>query len=393
MIKRFPAIRHRFNTGIPSLPFATAVFSLLVLFSVAFPVAAQPNTTAILTGRVTDAASGEPLVGAHVFIASSMIGTTTDADGGYRLERVPTGAHRLYVSILGFESDFLDVMLRTSRVYEFDFELDEAVIEVGEVVVEGEEDEDWQRRLERFTRLFIGETPNSLETEILNPEVLDFEEGLGSLRAIASAPLVIENRALGYRIQYFLEDFKAEGFRTQYDGEPLFEEMDPSSPEQAARWEAKRREAFMGSFRHFLLALIADRVEAQGFKTWSRPGLSMAGSGMIGRRQMLDQQRFPVEPGELISATEHPGEYELDFRGFVEIRYLGETEGRAYLEWAERPGRGDSNYQTSWINLENGPTIVDYKGDTLDPYGVTLYGYLAFERVANEVPKEYRPGR
>lgn len=371
-----------------------AALSGLVAASVRIPNAtAQPNTTAILTGRVTDAAGGEPLVGAHVFIASSMIGTTTDVDGRYRLERVPTGAHRLYVSIIGFEADFLDVMLRTSRVYEFDFELSESVIEVGEVVVEAEEDKDWQRRLERFTRLFIGETPNSLETEILNPEVLDFDEGMGSLRAVATAPLIIENRALGYRVQYFLEDFKAEGFRTQYDGEPLYEEMEPSSPDEAARWESKRREAFMGSFRHFLLALISDRVEAQGFKTYSRPGLSMAGSGAIGRGKMLDQQRFPIEPGELISATEHAGEFSLDFRGFVEIRYLGETEGRAYLEWAERPGRGDSNYQTSWVNLENGPTIVDYKGDTLDPYGVTLYGYLAFERVANEVPKEYRPGR
>lgn len=378
---------------IDRLRLAIALFAALTAVSAFQPALAQPNTTAVLTGRVTDSASGEPLVGAHVFIASSMIGTTTDVDGRYRLERVPTGAHRLYVSIIGFESDFLDVMLRTSRVYEFDFELSESVIEVGEVVVEGEEDKDWQRRLERFERMFIGETPNALETEILNPEVLDFDEGLGSLQAVASAPLIIENRALGYRIQYFLDDFKAEGFRTRYDGEPLYEQMEPSSPEEAARWESKRREAFMGSFRHFLLALIADRVEAQGFKTYSRPGLSMAGSGGIGQRQILDQQRFPVEPGQLISASEHPGEYLLDFRGFVEIRYLGETEGRAYLEWSGRPGRGDSNYQTSWINLENGPTVVDYKGDTLDPYGVTLYGYLAFERVANEVPKEYRPGR
>jgi hypothetical protein len=28
---------------------------------------------------------------------------------------------------------------------------------------------------------------------------------------------------------------------------------------------------------------------------------------------------------------------------------------------------------------------------TLDPYGVTVYGYFAFERIADDVPKEYRP--
>ena len=36
-------------------------------------------------------------------------------------------------------------------------------------------------------------------------------------------------------------------------------------------------------------------------------------------------------------------------------------------------------------------SFVDYKGDVLDPYGVTFYGFLAYERVADELPREYRP--
>ena len=101
--------------------------------------------------------------------------------------------------------------------------------------------------------------------------------------------------------------------------------------------------------------------------------------------------RFPVDPGDLFKPGSAPNEYTLDFEGFVEIIFMGEVEDESYLDWARQRGRSPK-YQTSWIRLERGPTTFDWKGDVLDPYGVTFYGYLAFERVADEVPREYRPG-
>ncbi len=196
-----------------------SLFALVFMVSMVGSVLAQPNTRASISGRVLETGTGEPIVGAHVFIANSMIGSVTDLDGNYDLVNVPTGAHRLYVSMLGFESDFLDIMLRTSRAYTFDFELTGSILEAGEIVVEAERDKNWKKRLRKFIRLFIGETTNALETSIINPEVLDFEDKRGTFTAVAAAPLIIENRALGYRIQYFLEDFKSTPSRVQYDGE------------------------------------------------------------------------------------------------------------------------------------------------------------------------------
>ncbi|GIV58366.1 MAG: hypothetical protein KatS3mg042_1279 [Rhodothermaceae bacterium] len=352
--------------------------------------------TATLTGTVVDSTSGTPLPGANVFIAGSMIGTTTDREGRYRLERVPLGAHRLYVSMVGFEPRFRDLNLREARIYPIDFALPEAIIELDEVTVEAKGDKNWKRRLERFMKLFIGETPNAAETKIVNPEVLDFRETLGHLEAYAAEPLIIENRALGYRIHYFLKEFVGEPTRTRYDGEPLFEEMTPRDAEEAARWEQKRREAFMGSFRHFMLALLAGRTEKQGFQVYSRPTMGEqqravpAGGGSL----LRGRERFPVDPATLLKPGEIPSEKILDVQGFLEIIFMGEKEDPAYLEWSRQPGLGRKpGFQTSWINLERGPVVVDYKGDVVDPYGVTFYGYWAFERVADEVPKEYRPGR
>ena len=366
--------------------------ALLVTLTVAVGIAtaqAQEIPIVTITGTVTEAETGAALPGAHVFVASSMLGTTTAADGTYRLEGVPIGALRLYVSMVGFDPEARDMLLRTAAVRVVDFELKPSVVEVGEVIVEAKRDKKWKQRLERFKRLFIGETPNAAETQIVNPEVLDFESSGGEFRAIASQPLVIENRALGYRVQYFLKDFVAEPTRTRYDGEPLFEELIPESEEEAGRWEVNRRNAFIGSFRHFLLAMLAGRTDEQQFMTYAR---TVMGSGSPGEMpgNPTSGTRFPIKPDELFKPGETPNERVLEFDGFTEIIFKGEYEDESYLEWSRAAGRRPK-YQTSWIRLERGPAVFDYKGDVLDPYGVTFYGYLAFERVADEVPKEYRP--
>ena len=364
-----------------------------LIFSCCFAGVAhsQSNTRALISGRVLQKDTGEPLIGAHVFIANSMIGTITDNDGNYVLQNVPLGAHRLYVSMLGFDPNFLDIMLRTNRDYSFDFDLKESILEAGEIIVEAERDKNWKKRLEKFTRLFIGETSNALETSILNPEVLDFEDKRGNFTAVAAAPLIIENRAMGYRIQYFLKDFKSTPSRVQYDGEGLYEEMEANSAEQQARWDEKRRAAFMGSFRHFMLSVIAGRTEAQGFKTYTRPSVGGSSGDTFNQGAAMADQRFPLDPASILTPGENPNEHVLNFDGHMEIVFMGEKEEKAYLNWSWGGGRTNPRFQTSWIYLDHGPALVDYKGDTLDPYGVVFSGYWSFERVADDPPKEYRP--
>ena len=74
----------------------------------------------------------------------------------------------------------------------------------------------------------------------------------------------------------------------------------------------------------------------------------------------------------------------------VGVVYLGELEDEAYLKWQNRPW-AQPGMQISYLELESGPAIFDYKGDLLDPYSVTMHEYLSFDRVADSLPKEYRP--
>lgn len=379
-LKQIAPIWKKFDSPVKYLP----VLILLVLAT----ESAEAQTSATIIGTVTDTL-GIPVQDANVFVASSMVGTTTNIDGLYTLSGIPLGTLRIVVSRIGYESSHVDLFIREARVYLEDFHISERIYELGEVTVTGN-NQRWKRQLERFKTIFIGESPNAEKTDILNTHVLDFSLRGGDFRAQASEPLIIENRGLGYKMTYFLNEFITEPNSWRWDGEPLFEAMVPSSPEEAALWSAKRDSAFYGSFRHFLLSLINDQVESQGFKIYSRPGSNQRIIDPISRGFGGQNNRFPVKTSDIIRPGQSDDEHILDFEGYIDVVYTHELESEAYLRLQSRTGQ--ARYQTSTIRLDRGATIVDLKGDTLDPYGVTFYGgYFAYERTADQIPKEFRP--
>jgi len=78
-----------------------------------------------VSGTVTDAATGEALIGANILVVGTTEGTVTDFDGKYTLE-VPAGSVRLQFSYTGYtsleiglgESNVLDVQLSAGELLE-----------------------------------------------------------------------------------------------------------------------------------------------------------------------------------------------------------------------------------------------------------------------------------
>jgi hypothetical protein len=349
------------------------------------PIGAQPSDTATFRGTVVDSTSGEPLPGAHVFIATSMIGTTTDTDGRFRLTGVPAGVQRLYASMLGYQSAAVDTLVRANQSYTLRLRLQPTVLESEGVVVEAERDEEWRERLAKFERLFIGTSRNADHCTLMNPEVLQFEDGwLKPFRAKATAPLLIENHALGYRVRYFLKEFTAEGPTVKWDGEPLFEPLTPKDSAEAAKWRQNRRRAYRGSLRHFLLALIHDRVDDAGFIVHRRPHASPF-------RSAAREVKHPVDADELLESVPDTSLWKLDFHGRLEIVYPEEMENERFFRWQRRVHHDGPGPQTSFIRLNEPHVTIDATGDIVEPYGATIFGYFAFERLADLTPQEYRP--
>ena len=85
-----------------------------------------------IQGKVQDAATGEPLIGATVQVKNTTIGTVTDIDGNFRLG-VADDAETLIVSFIGFVSQEVPMGNQTT----FDISMEQDVSALDEVVVVG----------------------------------------------------------------------------------------------------------------------------------------------------------------------------------------------------------------------------------------------------------------
>jgi len=359
------------------------VFALLSAVG-AGPAHSQGGGDVLIKGTVVDDSTGAPLPNTHVFISGSMTGTTVDEDGRFRLSGLSTGAKRLYVTRLGYTPEQRDLLLRRDTTLSFLFRLQRTVIEADEVTISAPRSDEWYDRLRRFKRLFVGESPRARRCYLLNPEVLRFDTAWwGKFEAEARRPLRFENRALGYRVTYHLKEFEVNGDIVRWDGEPVFKELTPQDSAQARRWAQNRREAFSGSLRHFLLALLHDRLNEEQFAMAHLPRANAF-------RRMGRADRLPISRDRLL--TSPPNSLaELDIRGALEVTYHGEPESEAFLDWAHAR-RAPRNRQVSQIRLNDPPIHIDKHGKIVEPYGATLYQYFAFsQRMAALLPDGYRP--
>ncbi|WP_162627983.1 TonB-dependent receptor [Arcticibacterium luteifluviistationis] len=79
--------------------FLRASMLVLVVMFMATSVFAQ----SVVSGTITDGSNNEPLIGASVSVKGTAIGTTSDIDGKYSLNGIPSGNQTLVISFIGFD--------------------------------------------------------------------------------------------------------------------------------------------------------------------------------------------------------------------------------------------------------------------------------------------------
>lgn len=115
----------------------------LILF---LSAAAYGQSTQTIRGQVLDEVTRTPLIGVNVVITTSgsgVLGATTDADGNYRIEKVPVGRHSLKITYLGYEEQTLsNIVVTAGKEVVLNISLTEGVSQLNEVVVSGDSKED-----------------------------------------------------------------------------------------------------------------------------------------------------------------------------------------------------------------------------------------------------------
>ena len=114
-----------------------AFLGVLALAFFASPLSAQEVGN--IQGRVTDAASGAPIVGAQVNIVGTRLGNITNNDGFYFINSVPAGLHDITAQYIGFQT----VTVRQQRVLAGqrltqNFQLAQSAVEIAALEVIGE---------------------------------------------------------------------------------------------------------------------------------------------------------------------------------------------------------------------------------------------------------------
>jgi iron complex outermembrane recepter protein len=106
------------------------------LWTLAVTPAVLSAQDAALTGRVSDAASNEPISGARVFVPGTAMSATTRLDGTYRL-RLSPGTHELRVTYIGYGLTRDTVQAEPGASITRDFQLNREALALQELAVVG----------------------------------------------------------------------------------------------------------------------------------------------------------------------------------------------------------------------------------------------------------------
>ncbi|MCE6992684.1 carboxypeptidase-like regulatory domain-containing protein [Dyadobacter sp. CY323] len=103
--------------------------------------AQQPAQT--VKGRVIDTESQQPVIGANVIITSlnPIMGSATDAEGNFRIEKVPIGRHSIKITSIGYDDAFLqEINVGSGKEVELNIKLTESFKSLDEVVIKAQKE-------------------------------------------------------------------------------------------------------------------------------------------------------------------------------------------------------------------------------------------------------------
>ncbi|RPH93803.1 MAG: TonB-dependent receptor, partial [Calditrichaeota bacterium] len=108
------------------------ILLLLMCTSVLFAV-----STSQLTGTVIDAETGQPLPGANVFIVGTFLGSGSDQNGAYSINRLDAGSYVLKAAYMGYSSSSVQINLAVGESATVNFNLKSTSLPGEQIVVTG----------------------------------------------------------------------------------------------------------------------------------------------------------------------------------------------------------------------------------------------------------------
>lgn len=343
----------------------------------------------VISGKVVDEKTGESLPFANVFINNTTLGSTTDINGNFRISGSLPQNPEVVASFVGYFTKYRKVSFGGRNQVTVNFELTPKEDQLDEVSLSAKRDKAWERNLRKFERVFLAvpDDPFFKKNEILNPWVIDFEEGKAEgigryLAASSSEPLKVANRALGYEIDYHLQEYLQTKNGFQYYGLVNFKEIEKPENGAESTWDEYRNSAYFGSMRHLLQSLVRNEADSEGFEAFIVQNIASTQRSNNFDKE-IGSSLLPLPLDSLVTAILPNGNFVVEWPENVEVHFTKKYWPSTY--YTNRP------FPISWINAPNCKFEVDANGVMMDPRELILSGYVARERVARSLPHDFRP--
>ena len=307
----------------------------------------------VIKGRILDKETGNPVFSAAVYFNGTSAGTLSDAEGNFRLDVTKFSSMPLSVSAVGYYSVSLpkfsgsepNIIYLKPRT----FELEEVVVSDKSHARERKEN------LRIFKDVFLGTTVNSYNCRIANENDIRFKFSADkdTLKAFGLKPLLIDNKALGYNVTYYLDKFEYNLQDSIFimNGEVIFRDDSMASGSKRISFLQKRRSAYLGSRMHFLRSLWFNELGSAGF-------------------EILNSASDTVRYENLVFQKDIHTKY-LKYRGRLKVFY------------------GSSGLESIMIFLKD-QILFDPNG-FFEPNGIRWEGTMAQQRIGDMLPYDYSP--
>lgn len=359
---------------------------ITVVLFLGSPLLASGQATAVLTGYVTDAATGKPMPFAHVYVNGSTRGAVTGENGYYTLAGVPLGTVEIAASFVGYQPAVQKIRFENASSQKANFQLKASEQMLDAVVIRGNP-KSWERHLRQFKKQLFGE-PFGGQCLLVNSEVLNFKEDKGHLYATANEPLIIDNQALGYRLIYDLQHFDLNPSGKVFSaGTARFEELKPDSERQANRFQSNRLTAYKGSIRHLMASLVDNTFEQSGFLVYQEDAtkpISLERRIITLAAAVNDYKRLvPIQVSRLIQPGRLATERRLVSPMKLIIFYTNANSG-----FSPYP---DARFAYTEMKLPSGQMQMTVDGVITMPEGMEAEGSMGNDRLSTMLPADWKP--
>ena len=325
----------------------------------------------VIKGKIIDRETDCTISFALIYFNGTFVGTQSDLNGDFELDISKNASMSLTIQGIGYYSATLTSFSadKPLKVYltPKTYEIQEVIISTKSLVRKR------KANLKLFKNEFLGITENGHKCDILNENEITFNynSDQDTIKAFASKPILINNRALGYSITFNLDKFeyykKSKTFF--YKGNMYFNKDLTIGDKHKEEYEKRRKNAFEGSRMHFFRSLWSNELEPARF--------TVKNSG----NNYLDYNDIVISENSQTDSIKRFSKF-LKYTNNLRIYYLKSWEGEL-----------DPQPIEDYLKSSNITFIKDKVGFNEDGYfdnmGLKWEGGMNAQRIGDQLPYEY----